>query len=178
MSNSGFPKCILIDANFLIACVSPLTSADDNARIEHFFTRAEKAKAKIVIPMPAVAEYLVQADIAAIETFHMLERKRFILVAPFDRAAAFECAQLDRAALGANDKKDGTLAPWQKIKIDRQIVATGKAHGATLVISADSGVRNNAMRVGMLAQEIHELELPDSARQTKLELVSKVRKKP
>lgn len=58
-------------------------------------------------------------------------------MAPFDRAAAFECAQLDRAALGTNDKKDGLSTSWQKIKIDRQIVATGKAHGASLVISGD-----------------------------------------
>jgi predicted nucleic acid-binding protein len=173
MSSQSFPRCVLIDANFLVASVSPKTTADDKARIEHFFACAEKAKAKIVIPMPAVAEYLVRADIAAIETFNKLERRTFIVVAPFDRAAAFECAQLDRAALGgANDKKDGTTAPWQKIKIDRQIVATGKAHGVSLVISGDVSVRNNALRLGMFTKEIHELELPDSARQTNLELVT------
>ena len=147
-----------------------LESADDDkARIEHFFESAEKAKAKIVIPMPAVAEYLVGADIAAVETFNRLEKKAFVWIAPFDRAAAFECAQLDRAAIGGGDKKDGAQAPWQKIKIDRQIVATGKACGATLIISADEGVRNNALRVGMIAKTIQELELPIGARQTRLE---------
>lgn len=119
--------------------------------------------------MPAVAEYLVGADIAALETFNKLERKAFVVVAPFDRAAAFECAQLDRAAIGGGDKKDGAKAPWQKIKIDRQIVATGKAHGATLIVSGDEGVRNNALRVGMVAKTISELELPIGARQGKLE---------
>lgn len=177
MSNQAFPRCVLVDANFLVACVDPKTSGDNKARIEHFFACAEKAKSKIVIPMPAVAEYLVLADTAAIETLQKLERKAFILMAPFDRAAAFECAQLDRAALGTSDKKDGILASWQKIKIDRQIVATGKAHGASLVISGDVGVRNNALRVGMFAKDIHELQLPDSARQAKLELVTKTKKK-
>lgn len=158
-----------MDANFLVAIVSPKTSDDDRARIEYFFENAEKAKAKIVIPMPAVAEYLVGADIAALETFNKLEKKAFVWVAPFDRAAAFECAQLDRAAIGGGDKKDGAQAPWQKIKIDRQIVATGKACGATLIISGDEGVRNNALRVGMAAKTIQELDLPISARQARFE---------
>jgi hypothetical protein len=92
-------------------------------------------------------------------------------MAPFDRAAAFECAQIDRAALGTGDKKDSSTEYWQKIKIDRQIVAIGKAFGATLVISADGDVRSNALRVGMAAKVIRDLELPESARQRKLELV-------
>jgi len=169
LSNNDFPKCVVVDANFLIALISSGTLEDDMIRIQHFLDSAEKAKARIVIPMPAVAEYLVGADIAGLETFAKLEKKAYILAASFDRAAAFECAQLDRAALGTKDKKDGIDAPWQKIKIDRQIIATGKVHGATLVISADEGVRTNARRVGMDAKTIQELEFPESAKQTKLE---------
>lgn len=118
-------KSILVDANFLVAMVDPKLSTDDRARIDHLFETVEKAKGRIVIPMPAAAEYLVGADIAGVETLNRLERKAHILLAPFDRAAAFECAQLDRASIGAGDKRDGSTAPWQKIKIDRQIVAIG-----------------------------------------------------
>lgn len=151
--------------------VSPVISDDDRARIDHFLANAERSKARIVVPMPAVAEYLVGADAAGIESFNKLERKAHILVAPFDRAAAFECALLDRAALGGGNKKDEIDAPWQKIKVDRQIIAIGKAHGATLVISHDDSVRRNALRVGITATTVQELELPPSARQTKLNLV-------
>lgn len=165
MSNQNFPRGIVVDANFLVAIVSPKTSNDDQARIDYLFENAERAKSKIIIPMPAVAEYLVGADIAALETFNKLEKKAFVWVAPFDRAAAFECAQLDRAAIGSGDKKDGIQAPWQKIKIDRQIVATAKAYGATLIISGDESIRNNALRVGISAKTIQELELPLRARQ-------------
>ena len=81
--------------------------------------------------------------------------------------AAFECALLDRAAIGSGDKKDGLDQPWQKIKIDRQIVAIGKVRGATLVISDDRGIRNNALRVGMRALTIAELpQSPASAQGT------------
>lgn len=173
MSKTEFPKCILVDANFLVAWVNPKTTPDDKARLEYFFARAEAAKSKIIIPMPAVAEYLVGADTAALETFNKLERKTYIAVVPFDRVSAFECALMDRAALGSGDKKDGSTEPWQKIKIDRQIVATGRAHGATLVVSGDEGVRQNALRVGIAGKAISELELPDEAKQKKLELVIK-----
>ena len=132
---------------------------------------AEKAKSKIVFPMPAIAEFLVGADLAGVEFLNSLDKKTFLLMADFNRAAAFELAQIDRAALNTGDKKDETIAPWQKIKIDRQIVAIGKSLGATLVISGDGSVRNNALRIGMQAMTIQELELPQAAKQQKLVLV-------
>lgn len=102
------------------------------------------------------------------EFLNTLDRKACILMADFNRAAAFELAQLDRAALGAGDKKDELEEPWQKIKTDRQIVAIGKANGAALIISNDKSVRNNALRVNMVGMKIQDLELPDSARQMTL----------
>ena len=165
------PKAILVDANFIVAYVSPKTSADDKARIEHFLERAEKARSKVIFPMPAIAEFLVRADLAGVEFMNRLDKKTFLHMADFNRAAAFELSQIDRAALNTGDKKDETGAPWQKIKVDRQIVAIGKSLGATLVISADGSVRNNALRVGMIGMTVQELELPEAAKQQKLALV-------
>ncbi len=183
MTKDTIPQRVAVDANFLVALVDPKLASDTRARIDYFLSRIEKAKAQIIIPMPALAEFLVRADTAGIETVNKLERKSFIQIAPFDRAAAFECALIDRAALGSGTngeqkdglgkgaKKDGVDAPWQKIKIDRQVVATAKAKGAAWMISADAGVRGNAFRVGMQAFTVDELELPESARQGQLELV-------
>ena len=165
------PKVILVDANFIVAYISPKTQVDDRARIDHFIERAEKAKSKIVFPMPAIAEFLVRADLAGVEFLNRLDKKTFLVMADFNRAAAFELSQIDRAALNLGDKKDETDAPWQKIKVDRQIVAIGKSLGATLVISDDGSVRNNALRVGMQGMTIQELELPEAAKQQKLALV-------
>lgn len=165
------PKAILVDANFIVAFVSPKTSLDDRSRIEHFLERAEKSKSKVIFPMPAIAEFLVRADLAGVEFLNRLDKKTFLLMADFNRAAAFELSQIDRAALNVGDKKDETEEPWQKIKVDRQIIAIGKSLGATLVVSADGSVRNNALRVGMQSMTIQELELPEAARQQKLALV-------
>lgn len=168
---------MLVDANFLVAWVSPKTSKDDKARLEFFLSQAEKEKSRIIIPMPVVAEYLVRADEAGLEFFNKIEKKAFIFLAPFDRVAAFECAQIDRAALLRGDKKDGVDAPWQKIKVDRQNLAIGKACGATLVISGDGDVRKTALRIGIAAKTIAELDLPDSARQADLDLVIQIPEK-
>lgn len=162
------PKIIVVDANFIIAYCSIKTSPDDRARIEHFIERVEKAKAKVVFPMVAVAEFLVGADLAGVDFLNTLDRNAHIQMADFNRAAAFELAQIDRAAIGSGDKKDESEEPWQKIKTDRQIVAIGKAQGAKLVISNDKNVRNNALRVNIQAMKIQELTLPDSARQMHL----------
>ena len=164
----ALPKVIVVDANFIIAYCSSKTNPDDRARIEHFIERVEKAKAKVVFPMVAVAEFLVGADLAGVAFLNTLDRKTHVQMADFNRAAAFELAQIDRAAIGSGDKKDESEEPWQKIKTDRQIVAIGKAHGAQLVISNDKNVRNNALRVNIQAMKIQELTLPESARQMHL----------
>ena len=123
--------------------------------------------------MPAIAEYLVKADQAALKTLYALEKKSYIFAAPFDRKAAIECALLDGAAMGKGDKKDGSSEPWQKIKIDRQIIAIGRAHNVSLIISSDKNLKANADRVAIPCLEIDDLELPDSSKQQALFKTSK-----
>jgi predicted nucleic acid-binding protein len=164
----NLPKVIVVDANFIIAFCSTITPPNDRARLDNFIERVEKAKSKVVFPMVAVAEFLVGAELAGIEFLNTLEKKSCIYMADFNKAAAYELAQIDRAAIGAGDKKDESEENWQKIKIDRQLVATGKSLGAQLVISNDKGVRNNALRIGMQSMRIQDLELPESAKQMHL----------
>lgn len=171
---SDFPhKVVAIDANFLVELLTlSKDKADVNLRVAHFISRAEKAKAKIVIPMPAIAEFLVGAEQAGLQALNALERRAYIQMASFDRPAAFECSQIERSAKASGDKKDGSTEPWQRIKVDRQIIAIAKVCGATLIISGDSRLRTTAMRVGMEACDFSELELPPSASQTMIDFGS------
>lgn len=168
MTAGEFPRVVTIDANVLTACVGKSTSAENRRRLTHFLGRVEKAKAKLIIPTPALAEYLVYADQAALDSIEILERKTFILIAPFDRAAAYECSQLDAAAIGRGDKRDGRKDAWQKVKIDRQIVAIGKANGTQAFLSDDSGVEAAAKRIGIRTMNVRDLELPVTQSQLKL----------
>lgn len=176
---------VAVDANVLVALVDAALSTDDRARLDEFVSQMDKAKGQIVIPMPALAEFLAGADMAGLEYLDKLERKAYIEVAPFDRKAATECALLEAASHGratqaaangksaAAAKKDGSNGSRQKVKVDRQIVAIAKACGARAIVSGDDGVRAAALRAGVQPMTIQELPLPDSARQHKLPLEAK-----
>lgn len=162
---------VAVDTNFLVLAIRPKHVTDDEHRARHLIECIKKKRARLVIPMQALAEYLVKTDIASQTILEQMERKAFVVAAPFDRMSATECSQLNAAAIGRGDKKDGAERDWQRIKVDRQIVAVAKANGAGMLVSNDKGVRNNAMRVGIHAVRIEELPLPDDIRQGKLRLV-------
>lgn len=176
----ALPKRILVDANFLVALVKPDLHEELRIRQRALIEQIEAQRCTLIVPMPALAEYLVGADIAGVESINALERKTFVLLANFDRAAAFECATLDSAALGRGDKKDGSDEAWQKVKVDRQLIAIGKANGAQLIISQDKGVKTAALRSGIPCLSIADLPLTPDQAQRKLDLpdTTKRAKKP
>lgn len=86
--------------------------------------------------------------------------------------SAYECATLDRSAMNGpqRDKKDGSIEPWQLIKVDRQIVAIGKANAATAFVTRDRSAKSTALRAGITAWTLEELPLSPDDAQSKLEL--------
>jgi len=162
------PSIIAVDANVLI-CVCE-KEGDRKEKINHLFSSIDKARGKVVIPTPAMAEFLTYADQAALAVLENLQKRASVYVASFDLASAYELSLIDAAAIGRSDKRDGRGEAWQKIKIDRQIVAIAKTYGAKLIISDDDGVRSVAARVGIKAKQVDELPIPDHARQTKLQM--------
>ena len=161
---------VALDANCLVAWSSQHES-DSKARLDELLRVVSAAGGKVVIPMPCFAEYLVGLDEASAAWVSTLERKKSVILAPFDRRAAFECALMDGRAIRQGDKRGGRKEPWQRIKIDRQAVAIAKVHQTERMISNDSGVRATALSVGIAAAAIEDLALPDSAKQVKLNLV-------
>lgn len=160
------PKIVGIDANVLVTAIGP--DSDRKKQVLHLLDRLDKLKGKVIIPTPALAEYLVHADQAGLATVNALQKRASIKIADFDTAAAFETSQMDGAALARGNKRDGADQPWQKVKFDRQIVAVAKVHGAKLIISDDDGVRKVAARQGISTMNVDELAFPDSERQAPL----------
>jgi len=173
---SKVPPIVAVDTCFLVRALVTARRADDEHKAWHFIERMEKARHKLVVPMPALAEYLVRADTASLEIVEQLERKAYVEAKPFDRAAAFECAQMDAAARGRGDKRDGSRDSWQKVKIDRQIVAIAKSVGAELIITDDDSVKACALRVGIPSMRVSDLSLPPEVRQGTLPLKGKPRR--
>lgn len=160
------PTIIAIDANVLVCACQK--KGDRREKVWHLLDTLDKKKGRVIIPTPALAEFLVRADQAALGVLDALQKKSSIAIASFDLAAAHENALLDAAAIGRKDKRDGSEEHWQKVKIDRQIVAIAKSTGAKLIVSDDAGVRANATRVGIRAMQIDDMPIPDHARQRKL----------
>ena len=79
---------------------------------------------------------------------------------PFDLRAAIEAAESQRRAIDAGSKKSGAAGPWQKVKVDRQIVAIAKVHGVDELYSDDDDVRRLADADGAAVRSVTDLPLP------------------
>ncbi|MGZ9568758.1 hypothetical protein ACVTTK_05265 [Alcaligenes nematophilus] len=160
---------VALDANCLVAW-SSRNNPDNVARLDELLKTVSDARGKIIIPVPCLAEYLVHLGDATEAWFAALERKSSVVLAPFDKRAAYECALIDRNAISNGSKRAGRLDAWQKIKIDRQVIAIAKNHSAKEIISEDKEVRAEAISIGLRARALDELTLPDSARQNVIPL--------
>jgi hypothetical protein len=78
-------------------------------------------------------------------------------------------ALLNRGPFAVNDEKD-RLEPYQKRKVDRQIVAICKVYGVTEIYTDDNGLAKSARLCGITPISLSEVPIPDTARQHSLEL--------
>lgn len=134
-------------------------------RIEGLIEKLSKQSATILIPAPSLAELLCVVNeldtvIGNIEEYKCFE------ICPFDTRSAVELAKMTRSALDKGDKREGTQGDWQKIKIDRQIVAIAKAHGASTLFTDDDRQSKFAENSGLKVVHTWDLDLPEKYAQT------------
>lgn len=139
-------------------------------RIEHLITTLEQTAAKVVIPTPALSEFLVKAEAASGQYLDLIRKRSVFQVAPFDTRCAVELAAMNAAALATGDKFTGAKDPWQKVKFDRQIVAIAKVFRQDTIYSDDPSVCQFAKNNGLKAYSVHELDLPPEEAQRRLDL--------
>jgi predicted nucleic acid-binding protein len=96
---------IVVDANVLIVWSANKTPDLVRARLHYLLETAGKDKHRILIPTPALAEFLVRTDDSTAEWLNELEKKSAVEICAFDRRAAFECAFIERGAHRKGDKK-------------------------------------------------------------------------
>lgn len=159
---------IILDTSSLVRLINAADDSDDAARFSGLLAHAKQAGVALGIPAPVFAEFLVKTDEATTEMLLAVERRRGLRVLPFDKRVAHECALLDRAAIAGGNKKGVSTSSWQKIKIDRQILAIAKANNATLVVTSDKDMTTMAHRIGLSVSKVSELPIPAEARQISL----------
>ena len=129
-------------------------------RLKHLVNTLDAARATIIIPTPALSEFLVLAGSDAGTYLSELTNSRVFVVEPFDLKAAVEAAASQRRAMDAGDKRSGAAGPWQKVKVDRQIVAIAKVHEVDELYSDDEDVHHIGESVGVRVKGVADLPLP------------------
>lgn len=135
------------------------------ARIEHLVRELQKSKDRIVMATPVIAELLTVTGPDGIEYFNTIARSKVFETGDFDSKAALELSFLNNIAFAEGDKKNGIDAPWQKIKVDRQIVAICKVKGVHTLYTDDSSLAKSAVIAGIKPIALHELPFPPTSAQ-------------
>lgn len=138
-------------------------------RVQGLVFKLQKEKEKIVIPAPVTAEILTVVGPTYADYLTIINRSRVFEVVPLDEKAAIELAFLNRDVFAASDKKNN-LQPYQKVKVDRQILAICKASGCDTLYTDDKGLIAGAKMCGIATVRLSELPIPEAARQHKLNL--------
>jgi predicted nucleic acid-binding protein len=129
-------------------------------RIEYLVETLRKASARILLPTPVIAEFLT---FASSDYLDEINRSQHFEIAPFDQRAAIEAAEtLKKAIADGLGKKAGTDGAWQKIKVDRQVVAIARVAGATSIYTTDAAVAILARQSGITPVHVAALPLPPS----------------
>ena len=128
-----------------------------------------RARRRVVIPTPVCAELLTVIGPDAQQYIEIVSQSRSFEIAPFDNKCAIELAVLNRTVFSEGDKKN-QLEPYQRIKIDRQIVAICKASGVEDLYTDDSGLTGRAVMCGINVIHSWDLPIPPTAIQGRLAL--------
>ena len=107
-----------------------------------------------------VAEILVHAGSAGQKYLAIIGKSSHFRILPFDLRAAVEVAAMTAKAIASGDKKSGSAAPWQKVKIDRQIIAIGIIEQVMTIYTDDSDIIHLARKAEMTPVSSWELLLP------------------
>jgi len=152
---------------FLEGTQTPVDLAKERA--ENSVAIIQKQRRKIIIPAPACAELLTAIGPTAHQYVNFISRSRIFEIGNFDERGACELALLNRDTFYQKDKENG-LEPYQKRKVDRQIIAICRVYGVTEIYTDDKGLAKLALICGITPIRIADCPIPESARQGKLAL--------
>lgn len=161
----------LIDTNALIEFLDPRTPKGRADRLKGLLEDIDSSNGKLIIPVQVVGEYVAGAGPAGRVILDRFLTHRRIEVASFDHVAAIECALMDRKAQATGDKRFplSREAIWQKVKVDRQIVAIDKVLDVDLIVSSDGDIPKIANTLNIRCCAVKDLQLPAWAQQLQIE---------
>lgn len=163
---------VVLDANYLIAWQQPdnmkvpedpatgYPISEFPARIEHLISQLEANANRVLVPTPALSEFLVRAGSAGAPIVALLNKNKSFRIAEFDRRAAIEAAEIVKHRIDVLGKRASASESWAKVKFDIQIAAIAKIGGAEHVYTGDQGLANVCRQQDLNPVQFHELPLP------------------
>ncbi len=131
--------------------------------------KLDRAGQKVILPAPAVAELLTAIGPGATKYLTIIKDLGVLEVGSFDQRCAIELATLNNNEFSSGDRKSGA-EPYQKRKVDRQIIAICKVNNVSELYTDDAGLAKSARLCGIKPVRTAELEIPQSALQTEMSL--------
>lgn len=188
-----------IDANILSLMLCPNSKAPvdpvSNQEIERVKERLDFLIADldaqgetILIPLPALTEFLVLVGNAAPEYLAMIHKLPRFVIRDYTEKAAIELAAVIRKALDSRGnidkeldskrKRDFVEATWAKVNFDRQIVAIAKVEPVSKFYSTDRDVHVHAKLMGVPCFDLADMRLPPEKSQMELDYETLIKTDP
>jgi predicted nucleic acid-binding protein len=117
----------------------------------------------VLLPAPALGEALTSVAEHIEQYIDQIEQSSSFKIHPFGKREAIEIAIRTKAAKLAGDKREGIEEPWQKVKYDRQILASAKVGGASVIYSTDKHIHEHGKLWGIRVVHLADLPLAESA---------------
>ena len=156
---------VAFDAHFVMLALRPAIPASvDHAkeRVINLVVELEKAQERIIIPTPALTEFLIHADAAGPTYLDTIQKSSRFKIGSFGVRAAVEAAAVIASAVRKGNKRDGSKDTWAKVNFDRQIAAIAKVEGAHTIYTDDANLKKFAGALGLKVVTLEEVPIPPS----------------
>lgn len=132
-------------------------------------TISEKKDNKIILPTPALAEFMLLAADRWADYLTIIRRRSIFEIAGFDDPEAVELVEHWRKFGDGKRLKAGTPETWAKLKYDRQIAAIARTRRVERIYSTDADLEKYAEQLGIKYLNLPDLVLPPTSPQQELQ---------
>jgi hypothetical protein len=129
-------------------------------RIEFLVQTMSQRNDKIIVPTPALAEFMLMAFDKWNDYLTIIRRKAVFEIAGFDDPEAVELVEHWQKYGDSKRLKPNRPETWAKLKYDRQIVAIAVTRRVECIYSTDSDLKRFALQIGKDCRNLIDLPLP------------------
>jgi predicted nucleic acid-binding protein len=134
-------------------------------RIDFLVQTISDRRDKIILPSPALTEFMLLAVDRYRDYLAIIRRKAVFEIAGYDEPEAIEVVE-HWLKFGEGKKlKPGTAETWAKLKYDRQIAAIAKTRRVECIYSTDSDLEKYADELNIKFCNLIHLPLPPTEQQ-------------